>query len=98
MYVAHDKILSAHLGVESTQNRIKKSYYWPSWEKQVREYVLSCNICQRTKRSYQANGAQLKMIQSNFPFQILTADIAGPLPTTPDGNRYILIIVDHFTK
>ena len=38
------------------------------------------------------------MIQSNFPFQILTADIAGPLPTTPDGNRYILIIVDHFTK
>ena len=39
MYVAHDKILSAHLGVESTQNRIKKSYYWPSWETQVREYV-----------------------------------------------------------
>ena len=37
-------------------------------------------------------------IASNIPFQILTADIAGPLPTTPGGNRYILIIVDDFTK
>ncbi|VDI51822.1 Hypothetical predicted protein [Mytilus galloprovincialis] len=31
-------------------------------------------------------------------FQRLASDIAGPLPTTDQGNRYILVIQDYFTK
>ena len=98
LQAAHDTPTSGHLGTEKTQNRIKQRYYWPGWEKQTRDYVLSCHICQRTKRSYNKKGAAIKPIISDYPFQIITADIAGPLPTSNLGNRYILIIVDHFTK
>ena len=29
---------------------------------------------------------------------LITMDMAGPLPTTKRGNKYILVICDHFTK
>lgn len=32
------------------------------------------------------------------PFERMALDIVGPLPTTTEGNRYILVFVDHFTK
>ncbi|CAC5397705.1 unnamed protein product [Mytilus coruscus] len=31
-------------------------------------------------------------------FERLASDIEGPLPTTEQGNRYILVIQDYFTK
>jgi hypothetical protein len=58
----------------------------------------SCSICQTTKRAYDKNGASIKYIISDYPFQIITSDIAGPLPITKKGNKYILVIIDHFTK
>lgn len=32
------------------------------------------------------------------PFERLSTDITGPFPTTEKGNRYILEVVDYFTK
>ena len=43
--------------------------------------------------------AQLNPINSSERFETECYDIAGPiLPVTPGGNRYTLILVDHFTK
>ena len=50
------------------------------------------------KRSYSKYGAILQPIISEYPFQIITADIAGPLPKSNSWNCYILVINDHFTK
>lgn len=30
--------------------------------------------------------------------QVVAVDIMGPLPTTSDGNRYVLVAGDYFTK
>jgi hypothetical protein len=46
MQKAHGLATSGHGGVLRTQNRIKEIFYWPSWENDVRKYVLSCDICQ----------------------------------------------------
>ena len=35
---------------------------------------------------------------SGYPNQIVAIDFVGPLPQTPRGNRYILVMVDLFTK
>ena len=32
------------------------------------------------------------------PFERIAIDIAGPFPVTDDGNRYIMVIGDYFTK
>ena len=32
------------------------------------------------------------------PFQRIAMDIVGPLPRTPAGNRYVLVVCDYATK
>ena len=33
-----------------------------------------------------------------FPFERIAIDIAGPFPVTDDGNHYIMVEGDYFTK
>lgn len=34
----------------------------------------------------------------NFPFQLVSADLLGPYPRFTNGNQYLLVLVDWFTK
>ena len=96
--LAHDISLSGHLGAEKTIERIRERFYWPNWEAQTKEYVLSCQICQQTKLLRFNNAAQLRPILSNKPLEIVTMDLAGPLPKSLKQNSYVLVMCDHFTK
>lgn len=40
----------------------------------------------------------LRTIQATDPFDVLSWDIMGPLPTSSQGNKYILVVTDIFTK
>ena len=45
------------------------------------------------------NTAEIIPILPQRPFEIVTSDIMGPIkPISNSGNRYILVICDHFTK
>ena len=37
-------------------------------------------------------------IAASKPFQLLGLDCIGPLPPTPNGNRYILVCIDYLTR
>jgi hypothetical protein len=38
------------------------------------------------------------MVKSGVPVQRIATDILGELPETENGNKYILVISDYFTK
>ena len=40
----------------------------------------------------------MQIIKSKFPFEIIQADIAGEFVKSNAGNKWLLIVVDHFTK
>ena len=50
----HDIGLAGHLGVNKTVQYIQRRYYWPNMKKMVREYIQSCEFCQRNKHLNQA--------------------------------------------
>ena len=67
----------------------------------VRRFVANCTVCDDLRRPIPASRAPLVPIFTGAPFEIVAMDIVGgrdSLPTTPNGNRYILTIIDHFTK
>ena len=35
---------------------------------------------------------------AGYPMQVVAVDILGPLPETEQGNRYVLVAGDYFTK
>lgn len=37
-------------------------------------------------------------IRVKRPFKLLLTDISGPFPEMSGGNKYILLLTDHFTK
>ncbi len=37
-------------------------------------------------------------ITTGAPWDVLAVDYLGPLPETPRGNKYVLVLTDLFTK
>jgi len=40
----------------------------------------------------------MRLFLATKPFAALAIDLLGPLPRTPEGYEYILVICDRFTK
>ena len=57
-----------------------------------------CGACATCKAPAPHNYVPLQPITVGSPPQIVVVDILGPFPESSGGNKYILIVVDHFTK
>jgi transposase InsO family protein len=64
--------------------------------KDIADYVKTCYECQIREESKKNN--PIRMIPPMDLFQRWEIDIVGPLLTTEDGNRYIIITVDYFSR
>ena len=40
----------------------------------------------------------LKQFSASYPLDCVAVAICGPLPVTNDGNEYIIVVGDYFTK
>ena len=40
----------------------------------------------------------MQTIQAGYPLQVIAVDITGPFPESQNGNTYVLVVGDHFTK
>src|SRR3954451_5343499 len=47
LYIMHNHPTSGHLGIEATYNCIKDKYYRNQMFNDIKEYVQSCDSCQR---------------------------------------------------
>ena len=54
--------------------------------------------CQRRNQQVPKSQAPLGTINADYPFQKLSWDVMGPLPTSMKGNEYILVVIDLFSK
>jgi hypothetical protein len=96
-FQSHDIPLSAHLGRAKTLHRVLSQYWWPSVYEDVKNYVQHCETCQSVKLGRQQQEAQYPTT-SSAPFRRIAADFFGPLPTSTEGNRYIVVLQDMFTR
>lgn len=94
----HDVPSAGHLGADKTLEKIKKSFYWPMMKDFVKNYCRKCDLCSARKPSKASNRAPMKQYLTGEPMERIAVDILGPLPLTENGNRYIFVICDCFTK
>ena len=50
---AHDSPYSIHPGNTNMYLDLKESFWWTSMKKDIAEYVVACDICQRVKAEHQ---------------------------------------------
>lgn len=94
----HENILSGHLGIQRTQERVRSRFYWPGWRADVEIYCKECTVCEERKQPTKTRCAPLVTNRSGFTMEKIAMDILGPLPTSALGNKYILVISDYFSK
>ena len=78
--------------------KLLSKFYWPGYEQDVQRWVQECEQCQKRNPPQPNPPAPLGTIQATESFEILSWDIMGPLPTSTQDNKYILVITDIFTK
>jgi len=87
-----------HVGITKTLSAIRNEYYWPSMEFDTRITLNTCRSCQQRKSGNAGISPSVNQTITVFPFEKVALDITGPLPVTNKGYRYILGIVDYFSK
>ncbi|KAJ9515869.1 hypothetical protein QJQ45_008750 [Haematococcus lacustris] len=99
LHEAHDAVTSAHLGRAKTLERLQRHFYWPQMEHTVREYVRTCDQCQRNKATNQVPPGLLQPLPiPNRNWQHVSMDFIGPLPPTSHGYDMVVSVVDKLSK
>ena len=96
--LSHDVPSSGHLGIRKTLSKVRKNYYWPGLEQDVKIYVTGCDTCQKAKEPIPTKTAPRQVARSGYPMERIAVDILGELPVTERGNKYVLVVSDYFTK
>lgn len=96
---AHDLPTSGHLGVFKTYHRLAVLYYWPKMRADVAAYVRKCHTCLSQKPEQKSPpGLMLSRSYVSKPWEVISADLMGPLPKSSQGYRFILVVCDYFSK
>lgn len=87
----------AHIGIRKTVALMRNQYYWVNMETDIKTVIGMCKSCLKRK-SEPIRKHISDSLNANFPFQKISLDITGPLPRGKNGERYILGIVDNFSR
>ena len=93
----HDLPSSDNQGVDRTLGCLKMQCYWYGMTNEVKSYIFSCKECSTKKKTTQGRFL-LKTYHAGSPMETVHIEFLGPLPKTGNGNEYILIMIDQFTK
>lgn len=94
----HDISIAAHWGIKKTTAKIAKDFAWKNMFEEIKDYVRSCELCQLHKTS---QNTKIGLMSSTLPersLQRLHIDLFGPLVRSKNGNQYMLVCVDSFSK
>ena len=88
-----------HPGTKKTLQLLKEHFTCDEMCRSVRKIIKYCDLCQRCKDSGNRNIAgETRPILPTKKGEILSLDYYGRLPTSSGGVKYLLVVVDNFTK
>jgi hypothetical protein len=102
LYLYHDDQFSGHWGIDKTKELLECKFYWPGLATDVREYVLSCQVCQNIAIPRHKPYGKLQSLPiPKGPWKEVSLDFITQLPPSYIGTKEyntILVVVDRYTK
>jgi transposase InsO family protein len=90
----HDSF--GHLGISKVYGMITSKYFWCNAYKMTRNYILSCEVCQKNKRDYNARRTPLQPLAPLQIFSRWHIDILQ-LPKLTTGEEFSLVCIESFS-
>jgi transposase InsO family protein len=77
---------------------VTRRFIWKGCGADVARWCRDCQVCQRGKMTRQPTAVVQPIPVPHRRFSHLHVDLVGPLPTSPDGFKYILTVIDRSTR
>jgi hypothetical protein len=88
-----------HYGVKKTYSRVlEPTYWWAEMYGQVQHEVAACTACDRAKATFEVKDPKLKLVPIMGMFYRWGVDLCKMLVPSKNGNRYVVVMIEHFTK
>ncbi|XP_059635696.1 uncharacterized protein LOC132277870 [Cornus florida] len=95
----HEGVCGNYSGGRSLVHKVMtQGYFWPNMARDVKEFSRRCDKCQRFGPLIHQPSKDLHVMATLWPFAQWGMDVVGPLPTARTQNKYILLVIDYFTK
>lgn len=94
----HNTLFGGHFGIARTTARVNEYFYHPKLNSFIKQKVKSCKICMMSKSTQRKYEGKLISIPIETAMDTLYIDLLGPLVRTKMGNKYILAIIDAYTR
>ena len=94
-YCHEDSALSCHRGELAMRAQLRRSFWWPSMDKDIALWIQSCIPCVIRKGDRTSGTFNPRKLQ--MPNQLLLADWMGPFQPSVAGYQYVLVLVDGFS-
>ena len=99
LHECQDAPYAGHVGYLKTLKNVQRYFWWPGMSKTVKQYVQTCDSCQRNKSSTQRPAGLLQPLPvPGETWESVSMDLIISLPRTEAGNTAILVFVDRLSK
>ena len=97
--ICHDNPISGHFSSHKTYNRIKAHWWWENMQRDVEIYCRNCHKCASVNLPHSLKPLPLQEPEHpRFFGDIVSIDLLGPLPSSPEGHKYLLVATDCYSK
>jgi hypothetical protein len=90
--------LLAHAGAEKVTKYIADKYSMSNIKDSVKDTIRQCEACQRTKAMTTRTAEETIKLTAEEPWEKIYIDICGPLQETFRKKKYIICIIDQFSR
>ena len=94
----HDAPAGGHLGREKTFAAVSRDFFWPHMYKWVRNWIRTCEICQRVKPSPSSQAPLRSLPIAAEAWRSVSMDFIFGLAPDSQARTGILVFVDRFSN
>jgi transposase InsO family protein len=98
LHLEHSPRTAGRPGISRMFRSMRRRYFWRMILTDVAETVRQCHVCAKNRIRERKRTSFLKLFPAAEPVEYVSLEILGPLPKTEHGNRFLLIIIDRFSK
>lgn len=95
MGLDHNPKTTGHPGVQRMYIAMKRSFYWESY---LYDFVRQRPPCAKNRLQERRHMSPMTLFPPKEPLTEVGIDILGPVLNKVDGNRYVSVMSDRFSK
>ena len=88
----------AHPSIRATRKALCQRYFWKNMNKDINLWASQCLSCQQAKVTRHTHLSPVQIPIPSSRFTQVNIDLVGPLPPDSRGRRYLLTMVDRFSR